>query len=125
MSPDIRAAISDFLNSIQGDGQPFALSEARDAIRRVFPDLEITNSELNDVIASEASTAGFDIEYDGGKTSRALKRRAIERWDNEGGAIGRTSDERREADTARQRKTRHAEDAQKRADKTKEWNRLI
>jgi hypothetical protein len=125
MSPDIRAAISDFLNGIQGDRRPFALSEAREAIRRVFPALEISNSALDEVIASEASAAGFDIEYDADKLPRALRQRAIERWDNEGGAPGRTADDRREAEKVRRRKANDAKDVQRRSDETKERHRLI
>ncbi len=86
LSPDVRAAIRSFLNDIQGDGQSFAISAAMDAVRRVFPDVEVSDTDLLDAIASEASTAGFDIEYETDQRPKALKRIALERWDNEGGA---------------------------------------
>ncbi|HEU5067440.1 MAG TPA: hypothetical protein VFT61_04560 [Sphingomicrobium sp.] len=88
LSPDLRAAISAFLNDSRGD-QAFDVSEALDAVRRVFPNLEISDGELVDAIASEASTAGFHIHYDADQNPKALERRALDRWDDEGGATGR------------------------------------
>ena len=58
VSPDVRAAIGSFLNEAQRDARRFALSDALEATRRVFPDLEISDSDLADAIASEALTAG-------------------------------------------------------------------
>ena len=103
--PDVRAAISAFLNECQKEAQAFAVSEALGAIRRTFPDLDISDSDLMDAITSEATTAGFDIEYDAAKTSETLKRRSLERWDNEGGAIS-TGPQRGDSATAGQRHER-------------------
>ena len=89
ITPDVRAAIGAFLNECQKDGRPFAISEALGAIRRVFPDLQISDGDLLDAITSEASTAGFDIDYDVSSKFATLKRQALEEWDNEGGAIGK------------------------------------
>ena len=88
--PDVRAAIGAFLNKCQTEARPFAVSEALGAIRGIFPHLDITDSALVDAITSEASTAGFDVEHDI-KASKTRKRKdkALERWDNEGGAIAR------------------------------------
>ncbi len=88
--PDVRAAIGAFLNKCQTEARPFAVSEALGAIRGIFPHLDITDSDLMDAITSEASTAGFDVEYDS-KASKTKKRKdkALERWDNEGGAIAK------------------------------------
>jgi hypothetical protein len=88
--PDVRAAIGAFLNECQKEARPFATSEALGAIRSIFPDLQVSDVDLLDAIASEASTAGFDIDYeDISRTSEALTRKALEGWDNEGGAIGK------------------------------------
>lgn len=87
-SPDVRAAISAFLNDSGGGDQKFDLSEAVDAVRRVFPGLEASDAELIDAITSEASTAGFDIHYEADGKPKALERKALQRWDNEGGSIG-------------------------------------
>jgi len=43
---DVRAAIGAFLNECQKDPQPFAVSKALDAVRRVFPDLEVSDADL-------------------------------------------------------------------------------
>ena len=89
ITPDVRAAIGAFLNECQKDSRPFAISEALGAIRHVFPDLQISDGVLLDAITSEASTAGFDIDYDVSAKIATLKRQALEEWDNEGGAIGK------------------------------------
>jgi hypothetical protein len=88
--PDVRAAIGAFLNECQKEARPFAISEALGAIRRIFPDLQISDVDLLDAITSEASTAGFDVDYDIPRTSGTLQRKKLEEWDNEGGAIGKS-----------------------------------
>ena len=84
--PDVRAAIAAFLNQFQKKARPFAASEALGAVRRIFPDLEISDAELLGAITSEASIAGLDIDYDMPETAETVKGKALERWDNEGGA---------------------------------------
>jgi hypothetical protein len=81
--PDVRAAISTFLNERPRSGEPFAMSDALDAVRRIFPALEISDSALADAITSEATTAGAAIDYD---IDRRRNAHSIDRWDNEGGA---------------------------------------
>ncbi|WP_299938286.1 hypothetical protein [uncultured Nitratireductor sp.] len=85
---DVRAAISAFLSECQKNTRPFAVSEALDAVRRIFPELEVSDDGLLDAIASEASSAGFDTNFCIPAASETPKRIALERWDNEGGAIG-------------------------------------
>jgi hypothetical protein len=123
ISPDVRAAISNFLrNERQGDARPFAVSEALNAIRRVFPDLEISDSDLVDAIASEALAAGQAIDFDVPKSPAALQlKSSLERWEDEGGAprrskLGREAKRRIVNDTAGTRR---------RATETKDRNRLI
>ncbi|PSJ57094.1 hypothetical protein C7I85_22925 [Mesorhizobium soli] len=48
-----------------------AISEALGAVRKVFPDLDISDEDLIDAISSEASAAGFDVNYDLPKPSKA------------------------------------------------------
>jgi hypothetical protein len=88
ISPDVRAAIAAFLNECQNEARPFATREAMGAIRAIFPDLDISYSDLEDAISSEAAAAGFDIDssHDG---PAKVKRKELERWDNEGGAVGK------------------------------------
>jgi hypothetical protein len=99
LSPEVRSAIGTFLNESQRDAQPFAMTKAIDAIRRVFPDLEISDADLADAISSEALAAGIDMNYD------------VDRWDNEGRASGRAA---HDADTGRAQRprSRKAEAAQ-------------
>lgn len=89
MPPEVREAIKQFLAAAQKETGPFAVSEALGAVRRVFPDLDVSDSELMDAIASEASVAGFEIDYHSGGEPKAIKRKALEQWDNEGGAMGK------------------------------------
>lgn len=88
---DVREAIHAFLNACRREARPFAATEAIDAVRRVFPDLHIADADLVDAITSEALTAGFDVGARPGKTPETVQRKAIERWDNEGGAPARTA----------------------------------
>ena len=64
------------------------MAEALGAIRAIFPDLEISDSDLEDALSSEAAVAGFEIEYDAYRRLAKVKRKALERWENEGGAVG-------------------------------------
>jgi hypothetical protein len=58
------------------------------AIRRIFPTLAISDADLVNAIGSEASKAGLEIDFDVITSSHGAKRKALERWDDEGGAIG-------------------------------------
>lgn len=86
ISPEVRAAISAFLSACQKEARPFATSEALGAVRRVFPDLDISDTDLMDAIISEASLAGFDVDTPD-TASAARMRDSLEEWENEGGAI--------------------------------------
>jgi hypothetical protein len=85
IAPEVRAAIAAFLNECQTEARPFATAEVLEAIRNVFPGLDISDRDLEDAISSEASSAGFDIDFDSRDGPRNIKRKALERWDNEGG----------------------------------------
>ncbi|WP_373414757.1 hypothetical protein [Ensifer aridi] len=86
ISPEVRAAISAFLSACQKEARPLATSEALGAVRRLFPDLDISDTYLVDAIISEASLAGFDVVTPDHK-SAARMRDSLEEWDNEGGAV--------------------------------------
>jgi hypothetical protein len=88
LAPDVRAAIAAFLGACQKASRPFATSEALGAVRTIFPGLDISDRDLEDAISSEAAAGGFDIDYDARDGRNEVKRKALERWDNEGGAIG-------------------------------------
>jgi len=95
-SGDVRAAIAAFLRECQKEAEPFAAAEALGAVRRMFPALRISDEELTDAIAREANAAGFDIEYDASGSPRQLRMKALEEWDNEGGASKPANDGRRQ-----------------------------
>ncbi len=120
ISPEVRAAIAAFLNECQKEARPFATAEVLGAVRNMFPDLDISDSDLEEAISSEAATAGFDIDRDSRKGQAKVKRKALDRWENEGGAIAtgpRTEAQRRiDNDTAGTRR---------RAKATKDRNQLI
>lgn len=75
LSPEMRAAISAFLSACQKEARPFATAEALGAVRRVFP-----------AISSEATSAGFEVDTPEPRSAARMKD-ALEKWDNEGGAI--------------------------------------
>jgi hypothetical protein len=87
--PDVRAAIAAFLNECQKEARPFAVEEALGAIRTIFPGMDISDADLKDAIMSEATTAGFAVDYARDSLPDSTKRKALDRWDNEGGASGR------------------------------------
>lgn len=85
LDPEVQAAVAVFLKCYhRGDG-PFAISEAMEAVRRIYPLLDVSDNELTDAIAGEAVAARLNIHFDGPGKFSALP--ATERWENEGGAI--------------------------------------
>jgi hypothetical protein len=109
IQPDVRAAISAFLNEAQRDAKPFALSDGLAAIRQIFPDMEISDSDLADAVTSEALTAGVEIEFDEIKTAREMRE---------------TSDQARK-DAAQRVKTNDIVGTIRRDKATKERHRLL
>lgn len=96
------------------------MSEALDAIRRIFPDLEVSDSDLIDAITSEAVASNVRLHID---VPRPDNSGALERWDNEGGAIKKklTDPERREA---QRRAVNDTDGTRRRAKETQERHRL-
>jgi hypothetical protein len=74
--PEVRAAIGAFLNECQEETRPFAVSEALGAIRRIFPDLDISDADLLDVLTLEASHAGYGTDFDAPTSPETIKRRS-------------------------------------------------
>ena len=118
--PDVRAAIAAFLNECQSEAQSFETTEALGAIRTIFPDLDISDADLEDAISSEAAAAGFDIDYDSAEGRHKVKRKALEGWENEGGAIGKTP-----RTEAQRRIDNDTAGTRRRARATKDRNQLI
>ncbi len=61
LSPEVRAAISAFLNGCQKEARPFATSEALGACGECFLTW-ISQTDLMAAISSEAALAGFDVD---------------------------------------------------------------
>lgn len=97
------------------------MSEALDAIRRIFPDLEVSDSDLIDAITSEAVASNVRLHID---IPRPDKPGAPERGDNEAKAIKKklTDHERGEA---RRRVVNDTDGTRRRARETQARNRLI
>lgn len=119
ISPEVRAAISAFLSGCQKEARPLATSEAVGAVRRIFPDLNISDTDLMHAIISEASLVGFDVDTPERK-STAQMRGSLEEWDNEGGAIDKPP--RSEAHASRGNDT---DGTRRRAKATKDRNELL
>lgn len=122
---DIPSVVRDTLRALMGQSlarhEPLAVSRAIDAIRRDHRSLELSDSDLINIIVHHAAAANITIEDDVQETNRPG---ALERWDNEGGAIKKklTEPERNEA----QRRVRNDTDGtQRRERETSERNRLI
>lgn len=52
----------------------------------MFPELDISDADLEDAISGRSEKAGFDIGYEPRTGTAAVKAAAIEQWENEGGA---------------------------------------
>lgn len=81
----VRAAIAAFLNECQNEARPLAAEQALGAIGAIFPNLNIPDEHLKDAILSEAAAADFDVKEQ--DEPSVGNRNALERWDDEGGAI--------------------------------------
>jgi hypothetical protein len=81
--PEVRAAIAAFLNECQKEAKPFAAIEALGALRTIFPHLDISDSDLEDGISSEAAGAGFDIDLGSLLRQRKAGAEAKRRIDND------------------------------------------
>lgn len=86
VSPEVRAAIAEFLRRCQIEAVPLATVEALGALQRMFPGLNISDVDLIAALWTEASAAGFDIAARTETSTEFRQRSALERWDNEGGA---------------------------------------
>ncbi|WEX75781.1 hypothetical protein PYH37_000794 [Sinorhizobium numidicum] len=117
--PDVRAAIGAFLNACQKEARPFATREALGAVRRIFPDLDISDKDLMDAITSEASVAGFDVDPADTASARLI-RDALEEWDNKGGAIDKPP-----RSEAQGRSDDDTDGTRRRARATKDRNELL
>lgn len=118
---DVREAIGAFLDQAQRSSEPLAISEAIDAIRRIFPDLEVSDSDLIDAITGEAIASDVRLHID---VPRPDSSGALERWDNEGGAVKKklTDPEVREA---RRRVVNDTDGTRRRAKETENRNRIV
>lgn len=89
--PRVLAAIHAFLNACQKEAPPPKTAGVAGSLRRAFPELGISDADLADAIIREVSRA-FIANADAGIFSAALlEMRALETWENEGGAIPLTS----------------------------------
>lgn len=84
LAPEVREAVMVFLKSYDHSNGPFAISEAMNAVRRVYPAMDVSDNELTSAIAEEAVTAGLDIHFDGNGNSKRTSE--TDNWENEGGA---------------------------------------
>ena len=117
---DVRAAIAAFLNQCQNEAKPFAGTEALGALRTMFPEMDISDVDLGDAISTEAANAGFDVGYEPRTGSAKMKRKALQRWENEGGAT-----EKAPRTEAQRRIDNDTDGTRRRATTNKDRNQLI
>lgn len=86
LDPEVQAAIAVFLLNYKSGNGPFAISEAIEAVRRVYPLLSVSDNDLTEAIAGEAVAARLNIDFDG-VAMRKPKPPATQQWENEGGAV--------------------------------------
>lgn len=120
---DVRAAISSFLKACQNEARPFATKEALEAVRNIFPDLDINDSDLIDGLISEASVAGFDVGL--AEETRNHRRLSVDTWEDEGGAVHRKHEGRQQLRQTRRNVLNDTAGTRRRARETKERNRLL
>ena len=120
---DVRAAISSFLKACQNEARPFATKEALEAVRNIFPDLDINDSDLIDGLISEASVAGFDVGL--AEETRNHRRLSLDTWDDEGGAVHRKHESRQQLRQTRRNVLNDTAGTKRRAREIKERNRLL
>ncbi len=120
---DVRAAISSFLKACQNEARPFATKEALEAVRNIFPDLDINDSDLIDGLISEASVAGFDVGL--AEETRNHRRLSVDTWEDEGGAVHRKHESRQQLRQTRRNVLNDTAGTRRRARETKERNRLL
>jgi hypothetical protein len=118
---DVREAIGAFLDEARRNATSIAMSDAIESVRRIYPDPEVSDTDLLAAITSEALAADVRLEFD---VSEPNNPGSLERWDNEGGAIKKkaTGPERREA---RRRTVNDTDGTRRRAKETKDRHRLV
>lgn len=94
---DVREALGMLMEQSRKRREKLTVSEAIDTVRRRFPDLKASDADLIDGITGEAVAYDLAIEFDVPPPNSATG--ALDRWDNESGAIKKrpTERERREA----------------------------
>jgi len=117
----VREAVKAVMVRVRDRGETLAVTAAIEEFRHKFPDLQVSDSEIIEVLESEASPTGVHLEFDIGEPATSG---ALERWDDEGGAIKQrlTEPERQEA---RRRIINDTDGSKRRAKHIEERNRLI
>jgi hypothetical protein len=107
-------------------GRPLLISAFQSLTIRIwpkgiYPDPEVSDTDLFAAISSQALAADVRLEFD---VSEPNNPGSLERWDNEGGAIKKkaTGPERREA---RRRTVNDTDGTRRRTKETKNRHRLV
>lgn len=112
----VREAVRAVMVRVRYRGETLAVTAAIEELRHEFPELQVSDSEIIEVLESEVRATGAPLEFDIGEPATSG---ALERWDDEGGAIKLrlTEPERQEAgrrisnDTdGTKRRAKHIED---------------
>lgn len=87
---NVRQSNKAFLDRSQSEVRPFAVAETLSAFKRLSPQLNVPDEKWLDTLQREATIAGFDVGCEADGTLQKMNR-GLERWENEGGAMGQSA----------------------------------
>jgi hypothetical protein len=117
----VRQEIGIMLERARQRREPLAMSEAISELRRRFPDQASSDNNLIDAVTSEAVALDVAIDLD---VPRPSGSRALERWDNEGGAIKRNPTEAERHESER-RVVNDTDGTRRRSEEVKSRNQMF
>ena len=117
----VRRAIGIMLEQARQHREPLAMSKAIEELRHRFPDQASSDNDLIDAVNNEAVALHVAINVD---VPRPSGSKALERWDNEGGAIKRkpTEAERHESE---RRVVNDTDGTRRRSEEVKSRNQMF
>jgi hypothetical protein len=117
----VRQEIGIMLERARQRREPLAMSKAIEELRRRFPDQASSDNDLIDAVKNEAVASHVAIDVDVPLPSGS---KALERWDNEGGAIKRKPTEAERYESER-RVVNDTDGTRRRSEEVKSRNQMF